>query len=156
MTAFAMPTSPNLADFQVFLGSVVQIPAAALPASSPWPAVALAQAIELVLCPPTGGLSYTLAVYNCATHLTLLITPDQPGQTWFANARSNSSTGFSLNAPPTGIVVSTSDETTSTTVVAPTWAAGLTATQLGFFRTPWGREYLGWQQTYGPNIVGLS
>lgn len=159
---FATPTTPNLADFLLFLADSVQIPAAALPGSSPYPGYAFDQAVDLVLNPPTGiaGILYTLAVYNCATHLLLTITPDQPGQTFFADVRGNNNAtippGLALNVPATGIVVSTSDETTSVTQAKPVWAEGLTIGQLGFLKTPWGRAYLDYQQSYGPSIVGLT
>ena len=159
--AFATPSTPNLPDFWEFLNTTVQIPTTALPTDSPWPGYALDQALVLVLDPPCGaGILYTLACYNCATHLLLMITPDQPQQEWFANIRGNNSAtlppGLSLNAPTTGLIVATSDESTSATLTAPTWAAGLTVGQLGFFKTPWGREYLGYIQSYGPTVVGLT
>jgi hypothetical protein len=171
---FVNPTTPNLADFLTFLADTVQIPVAALPANSPYPGYALNQAIALVLNPsgamfpgvtfPPGagypGVMYSLACYNCATHLLFVITPDQDGQTYFKNARGNNSSsdppGFGLNAPSTGLVVSSSDQGTSAGLAEPKWAKGLTVSQLGYYKTPWGREYLSWQQSYGPTIVGLS
>lgn len=154
---FVSPTSPNLADFQTFLAGTVQIPATALPSSSPWPGYALTQAQALVLVfPGVPGILYTLAVYNCATHLLFVITPDVSGQNYFANARSNSSTGFALVMPSTGLVQNVSDQGTSTSNIPPVWGGGLTVGQLGFMKTPWGRAYLEWQQSYGPTIVALS
>jgi hypothetical protein len=160
---FATPNTPNLADFQVFLSTSVQIPPSALPANSPWPGYALNQAIGIVWNPPCAtfpGILYTLAVYNLATHLIFLITPDQVGQSYFANARGNNSStippGFALNAPQTGLVVTSSDQGTSVGLTAPTWAAGMTVADLGYYQTPWGRAYLAFAQSYGPTIVGLS
>jgi len=161
--AFITPNTPNLVDFKSFLAESVQIPLAALPDASPYPSYALDQAIALVLNPPGAalpGVMYSLACYNCATHLLFVITPDQSGQSYFLNARGNNSTaippGFGLNAPSTGIVVSSSDNGTSAGLAQPEWAAGLTVGQLGFMKTPWGREFLSWQQSYGPSIVALS
>ena len=165
-TGFATPGTPNLPDFLAFLATSVQIPAAALPPSSAFPGYALEQAIALVLCPPAGlaaPVMYSLACYNCATHLLFLITPDQPGQTYFQGMRSSAPTttgstggGFGLNAPSTGIVVTTFDQGTGSTVTAPEWAQNMTIDQLGYFKTPWGREYLAWQQKYGSTIWGLT
>jgi hypothetical protein len=154
---FATPNSPNLPDFLIFLGTV-QIPAAALPANSPWPGYALNQAIALVPCyPGIPGIISTLAVYNCATHLVFLMTPDQVGQTYFQTARSNDATsGYNLIAPSTGLVVASSDEGSSVTLTAPEWAKGLTIGQLGYMKTPWGREYLDYIQSAGPTIWGLT
>lgn len=154
-TGFVSPNTPNLADFLTFLSNSVQIPAPALPSNSPWPGYALDQAIALTLNPPCApGILYTLAVYNCATHLLFAITPDESGQTFFANARS--AQGFNLIAPAVGIVNSTSDNGSSTSLTPPKWADGLTVAQLGLMATPWGREYLAWAQSYGPSVVGLT
>jgi hypothetical protein len=165
VAGFVNPTTPNLPDFLTFLATSVQIPNTALPADSPWPGYALDAAVGLVLMPPCGlptvpGVLYSLACYNCATHILLGITPDQPGQTFFADIRGNNSStippGLGLNIPTTGLVVSSSDQGSSVGLTAPEWAAGLTVSQLQFYKTPWGREYLSWQQSYGPTIVGLT
>jgi hypothetical protein len=149
---FLFPTQPNLIDFRYYLYSSVAIPLPALPEDSPWPEYALIQAFSLVL--PGCGIVYILAVYNCATHIVFLNTPDQAGQNYFAYARSPQ--GYGLVAPSTGLVASSSDEGTSSTLSSPDWAKGLTASQLICYKTPWGRQYLDWQQQYGSNIVGLS
>jgi hypothetical protein len=160
---FATPTNPNLADFVVFLNTSVQIPVVALPVNSPWPGYAFTQAMALVPCyAGVPGIMYSLAVYNCATALLFLITPDQVGQTYFTSARSNAAPqggqpgGFALIQPSAGLVASTSDETTSTTLANPDWVKGLTIGQLQFAKTPWGREYLSFIQSYGPTIWGLT
>jgi len=153
--AFVTPTTPNLADFNVFLATSVKIPTAALPSDSPWPGYAFAQAMQLTLAiPGVSGLLYTLAVYNCATHILFAITPDQDGQTYFVDARSSS--GFNLINPSAGLVQAASDDGTSSSYKVPDWVSGLTIGQLGFYKTPWGREYLSFIQSYGPTIVGLT
>lgn len=136
--------------------ATLQIPMGALPADSPYPGYALDQAIALVLDPPSGiaPVMYTLACYNGAAHILLAITPDQVGQIFFENARSKA--GYSLALPSTGLVQATSDQGTSASLSAPKWASHMTVGQLQFFKTPWGREYLSWQQSFGPNIVGLT
>ncbi len=155
--AFVDPNTPNLVDFGTFLTTSVQIPTTALPTNSQWIGYAFTQAQTLVLnIPGVPGIMFSLATYNCATAILFLITPDQTGQTYFANARSNSATGFNLNAPSTGLVVSSSDESTSATLTAPTWAAGMTIDDLGYMKTPWGRAYLAYQQKYGSTIVDLT
>lgn len=158
---FVNPLTPNLPDFLTFLSTNVQIPAAALPSNSPWPGYALDQAIALVSCYSL-GVVYSLAVYNCGTHLLFLIAPDQPGQTYFKAARSNNAAqngqpgGFGLIQPSSGLVASTSDDTNSITLANPDWVKGLTIGQLGMMKTPWGRECLSYLQSYGPTIWGLS
>lgn len=154
-STFQNPHSPNILDYLIFLNNQVQIPVNALPPTSPWPQFAFTAAQALVLCiPGVPGILFSVATYNCATHILFGITPDQVGQDFFTQARSN--TGFGLNMPTSGVVQATSDVTTSTTLSAPDWAKGLTVGQLGFYKTPWGREYLAYQQSFGPTIVGLT
>ncbi|MHB8406235.1 MAG: hypothetical protein ACYDCJ_12510 [Gammaproteobacteria bacterium] len=159
--AFATPLVPNLTDFTDFLTTSVQIPTAALPVDSVWIGYAFNQAMDY--CPALGGgVLYTLAVYHCGAHLLFAITPDQAGQTYFADARSAApstnfpSGGFGLNVPRTGLVDASSDESTSTHLAVSKWASELTVGQLGFFSTPYGRSYLSYIQSSGPSIVGLS
>jgi len=168
---FLWPHNPNLIDFNFWLYTNVAIPEAALPASSPYPQYALWQAMELVLVPggygsrgqwgdpnyPPGipnnhGISYTLAVYNCATALLIAIAPDQPGQSFFTAQRAT----YNLINPSTGLVAAASDVTTSSTLTVPKWASGLTPGQLDYMKTPWGRYYLDYQSKYGPTIWGLT
>jgi hypothetical protein len=159
--AFVNPNTPNLPDYLTWLGETVQIPVLALPANSPWPGYMLNQAIALVITVPGGGVLYTLACYNCATALLFLLTPDQTGQTYFADARSAKPStnfpngGFGLLAPTTGLVQATSDEGTSVSLTATDWAAGMTVDDLTYFKTVWGQAYLAWQQKYG-TIWGLT
>lgn len=150
---FLFPTTPNIVDFLSYLANSVGIPATALPGTSPFPQYALTQAISIIPSAPLGVL-YTLAVYNCAAHLVFTITPDISGQNYFAKARSNA--GYNLIGPSTGLVASSSDETTSVTLASPEWAKRLTVGQLDMYKTPWGRSALTWLQSFGPNVVGLT
>ena len=156
MSGFVTPGTPNLTDFLTFLSNQVQIPSAALPAGSPWPGYALAQAIGLVVNPPAPPVpvAYSLACYNGATHILFNITPDQPGETYFTNARSTA--GFGLVQPSMGLIGAASDQGTSSTTVVPDWAKTLTIGQLDFYKTAWGRSFLAWNQSYGPTIWGLT
>jgi len=155
--AFLFPNTPNIADFLTFLATSVQIPVAALPYSSPWPGYAFNQAMLTVIRIPVPlGVLYPLAVYNLATAILFAITPDVSGQNYFALKRGPGAGGFNLNAPSTGLVVASSDVSTSVTLVPPTWAAGLTIGQLELAKTPWGREYLSFAQSFGPTIWGVT
>lgn len=153
---FLFPNTPNIVDFLDYLAVTVQIPSQALPATSPWPQYCLTQAIGMVLAPPVAagvpGVSYSLTVYNCATHLLFTVTPDVAGQNWFTNWRQANA----ILKPSTGLVAATSDESTSATLSSPDWTKRMTVGQLGFYKTPWGRAYLDWQMSYGPNIVGVT
>jgi hypothetical protein len=176
--AFITPNTPNLVDFTSFIEDSVQIPIAALPVDSPYLGYAFDQALATVITvpgcgwppgypppsPPSNplGILYTLAVYNLATALLFQITPDQEGQTYFADARSKKPStnfpngGFNLNAPALGLVTAASDEGTSGTLKTPDWAAKMTVGDLELFQTPWGRAYLNYAQKFGPSIVGLT
>lgn len=150
---FLFPNQPNILDFLAFIRYSVGISNAALPGTSPWPQYALTQALSTVIAAPLGIL-YTLAVYNCATHLLFSIAPDVAGQNYFASARSNK--GYDIIQPSTGLVAGSSDESTSVSLASPDWAKRLTVAQLGLYKTPWGRAYLAWAQAAGPSIVGLT
>jgi hypothetical protein len=173
---FVNPLRPNLPDFLTFLVESVQIPTAALPTNDPFTGYAFDIALATCISGPvwcgipgsstTGpsalGILYTLAVYNLGVATLFQITPDQSGQTYFADARNSAVSanfpngGFGLNQVSTGLVQASSDEGTSATLVAPTWAAGLTVGQLQLMKTYWGQQYLSFSQSYGPTIVGLT
>ncbi len=150
MSGFVTPGTPNLPDFLTFLADV-GIPVSALPANSPYPGYAFNQAMGLVVAPPAAfgtQVLYSLAVYNGGTHILFSITPDQPGQTFFADARGKN--GYGIVIPSTGLVAASSDQGSSATLVVPDWARTLTVQQLAFFKTDWGRVFLQWNQSYGP------
>lgn len=152
------PNAPNLTDYTAWLQNVVGINVAYLPSSSPFIGYAFNRAINITLNVPTqlSGLEYTLAVYNCATHIQLKITPDQivngVSFDYFLKKRAE----FTLLNPVVGLVATSSDEGTSVTNAVPDALAQLTLMDLDFMRTPWGREYLAFSQDYGPNVWGLS
>ena len=174
--SFVTPSTPNLVDFTTYIETSVQIPTAALPTNDPFIGYAFDIALATCISGPTWcgipgsttagpsalGVLYPLAVYNLGVATLFQITPDQPGQTYFADARSSAvsanfpSGGFGLNQVSTGLVVSSSDEGTSATLVAPTWAANLTIGQLQLMKTYWGQSYLDYAQKYGPNIWGVT
>lgn len=158
MSGFVTPDTPNLADFLTFLATSVQIPVEALPSNSPWPGYAFNQALALTIPPGAliPGVIYSLAVYNGATHILFAITPDQPGQNYFQNARGTGTGGYGLISPTTGLVSSSSDQNTSQTLAEPVWASQLTVDQLDFYKTPWGRAFLAWNQKYGQNAWVLA
>ena len=155
--AFLFPNTPNIADFLTFLATSVQSPATARPYSSPWPGYAFNQALLTVIRTPiAAGILYPLAVYNLATHILFAITPDVAGQNYFSLKRGTEAGGFGLVQPSTGVVVASSDQGTSSTLAQPKWASNITVGQLALMKTPWGREYLTYAQSAGPNVWGLT
>ncbi len=154
MSGYVNPTVPNVADYTTFLTNELQIPATALPTNSPWITYAFnrGMAFTLPVCTVDAG-DYVNTVYCCAAHVQLEITPDQPGQTYFAAARSKD--GFGLVLTGTGVSASGSDQGTSSTLVVPESMKRLTFQDLQFAKTPWGRVWLGWGQDFG-SIWGLT
>jgi hypothetical protein len=154
---WANPNAPSLADYTLFVYDVAGVSPAYLPSSSPFLQYALNRALNIVLNIPSGlsGLEYTLAVYNCAFHIQLKITPDQVvngvAYTYFLAKRQE----FQLLQPVVGLVASSSDEGTSVTNAVPDALAQLTVTDLDFMKTHWGRDYLSFAQDFG-GIWGLS
>lgn len=147
--SYVDPTTPNAADYTTFLQTELQIPAAALPANSPWITYALNRSIDMTLQVPTvAAEDYVNTVYCGAAHIQLSITPDQPGQDYFSTAQGAS--GFALSGATSGVVSSASDQGTSSSFAVPSAMSRLTFQDLQFSKTPWGRAWLSWGQDFGP------
>jgi len=141
----------------------MQIPVAALPLNSPSILMTLAIAQEIVnpalqtigACGSTlgytGSTIYDLAVYNLAADFLINFAPDQPGQTYFANARKDFKC---MNFVP-GVVSETHDEATGETLLNGDFMKTLTLSDLQRLKTPWGRQYLMFAQSFG-TLWGIS
>ena len=153
--SWANPNAPNLPDYTLFVQNVMGINTTYLPANSPFLGYAFNRAMDIVIN-VLGGLEYTLAVYNCAGHIQLMITPDQvvsgTSYTFFQDQRK----ALDLLQPVVGLVASSSDDGTSVTNAVPDAMRQLTIGDLSFMRTIWGRHYLEYAQDYGPGVWGLS
>lgn len=154
---FGHPTYPNLSDYIYFVQQIMGVPEQVLPYNSPYISYALHRAQHIVLSIPCiGGEDYTLAVYNCAGHIQLTITPDVVvdgvSYGYFDKLRVQ----FDLLKTVNGVVSASSDQGSATTNAVPDGLANLTIEDLGFMKTLWGRNYLGWAQSYGPTVWGLS
>ena len=143
------------------------IPSSSNTAGSPWLGYAFNQAQGLVLQPGRpwwwnntqpagGGIDYTLAVYNCAGHIQIRITPDQVigniNRGFFQGQRKE----YGLLNLSAGLVQSSSNVDTSSVFAVSDLMKQLTLTDLDFIRTPWGRAFMQFQQDYGPTVWGLS
>ena len=151
--SYANPTFPNLADFMAFAYGPMQINPLFLPNDSaafnrPF---YRAQALTINV-PGVNAYDYTDAVYNCAGHILIATSPDQNGRTFFADLRAKYGLTGGLAA---GVVSATSDASTSTSLAVPEGLANLTISDLGFFKTPWGRTFLEFNQDFG-GVWGLS
>ena len=156
--SWSNPAAPNLGDYTLWIQNTVGISTVYLPANSPFLSYAFNRALAIVFNPPTSlaAIEYVLAVYNCATHIQLKITPDQSvngiAYTYFRDKRAE----FQLLNPVVGLVLSSSDEGTSVSNAVPDAMRQLTISDLDFMKTAWGREYLAFQQDYGPTLWMLS
>ncbi|QGZ66276.1 hypothetical protein [Paraburkholderia acidisoli] len=140
-------------------GTVMPVPTASVSAASagtysPYLAWAFLGAEAVTLIPPAcmPPILYVTAVYNYGMHKLLKIGQDQPGQTFFTQQRA----AFKLMSFKAGPVSASADQSTSDTLLTPDFLKGLTMGDLDLLLTPWGREYLDYSQSYGPNIVGVS
>lgn len=162
MSGWVTPTQPNISDYTLFLQGI-GMNTTVLPTNSPYIGYAFNQASTIVnpygqcVTVPTGvtNVSYTLAVYNCAAHIQIKITPDQTGQNFFQTLRGPGPGGYNLVGFLPGVVTASSDEGTSQTLVVSEAFKNLTLRDLGYMATPYGRSYLEYAQDYG-EIVGLS
>jgi hypothetical protein len=171
-------TQPNLTYYtNVFIPDVMGIDTTILPADSTVISISYQIALMFVnqalLCvpgppqcfaptPETTLTVYALAVYNLAGDRLLnfaqdlpsaaIIDGSQPPMPFFAWTRKQ----FNLNGFVSGAITASSDNGTSASFDVPDWAKKLTVSQLSNLQTPYGRQYLGIAQAYGPSIVGLS
>ena len=148
-----MTNPPTLAGFQDFVSNYMNIPASALPVGAPAVAFAFQIATDLVN-PVLNCVSpdlFTLATYNLAGSNLIEYAPDQTGQTFFADARKFY--GVSSFAP--GLVQSTSDNSTATSLSMPKFTENLSLSDLQLLKNPWGRRYLEIAAKAGP-LWGMS
>lgn len=150
---FTNPTTPNQADYLLFLRGTVNIKATLLPDDADIIVMSLAIAQEIVndqlAC--ASARMYTLAVYNLATDRLINYAPDEQNQTYFRDLRKD----MKINQPSVGVVSASSDESTSTTLLNPEQMKYFTLRDLQMLKTPYGREYLGLAQSVG-TLWGLT
>lgn len=135
------------------------ISTAQLPDNSPWIGYAFGIALQtvnpvLVAVPsvPNVWTIYEVAVYNLGGSNLINYAPDQPGQTFFADARK----AWNINGEgPFGVVSAAGDQGTSDSFIVPDAMKGLTLGDLQNLKDPWGRAYLAIAQKTG-TLWGLS
>ena len=132
-SSFAPPT---LAGFTTFIANNMGISTTVLSPSSEWVGWAFSYALDIVS--PTLGcvssLIYALAVYNLAGDFLVNYAPDSPGQCYFGDLRKQ----YKLAGFVPGVVQSTSDNGTSTSLLVPDALKELTLADLQELKTPWG------------------
>jgi hypothetical protein len=143
----------SLTGFQYFLVNIAGFSTTVLPSDSPVVTFAYNWACSMVPCQfrLAGCEIYDNAVYCCATSFIINWAPDQPNLTFFADLRKE----YGIFGMKTGILNSTSDETTSAGYVVPDWAKNATLADLQTMKDPFGRQFLGLLQSMG-SLWGLS
>jgi len=144
---------PTLAGFIAFIQNVMGISSIYLPTTSPVIQMALTIALDIVnvQLQTASPDIYTLAVYNLAGDNLINFAPDQAGQTYFQDLR----TSFHISDFVAGVVQSSGDEGTSTSLTVPEALSHLTLSDLQNLKTPYGRQYLAFAQRYG-QLWGLT
>lgn len=151
---FTNPSQPNATDYLTFVQGWGVTPTY-LPTTSFWLSTTLSIAQEVVNmslnC--TNPIIYTLAVYNLAMDRLVNYAQDQAGMTYFSDLRERFKLTYAF-AP--GVVASTGDTGTSASYLNPEWMRSATIMDLENLKTPWGRQYMAFAQSYGSTIWGLS
>lgn len=140
LTFAAQPVAPAMGDAYLVVQPIV------------YTSLTVAQAIVNDTLSSAGTGTYVLAVYNLAADRLLNYAPDQPGQTFFEDLRNT----FRLTSISVGAVAGASDQGTSASIVNPEWMRSMTMRDIQTLKTPFGREYMGFAQAYGPNVWALA
>jgi len=146
--------TPTIAGFTTFCRNVAGINSTVMPDNDPGflDAFTFAQAwapCELICM---SGLLYTACVYNMGVSLILSYQPDQAGQTFFKDLRA----AYKINNFVPGVVSSTADQATSTTLTVGTQLSNLSLLDLQFMADPFGRKAIAICGELGPSAWGLS
>lgn len=166
---------PTIAGFIAFLRDVVGITIAILPDDSIYIPMALqvAQAIvnpalRAVYVPaqPPGADNrttiYVLAVYNLGADNIFNFAQDlpdappvdgsDPALPFFKWSRKQ----WNIYGFVSGVIQASNDEGTGQSMVVQEAAKNFTLANLQQLKTPWGRQYLAYAQSYGPSTWGMT
>lgn len=150
---FSNLRQPNLPDYLVFLREAVGISVDDLPDDSPFipgTYAMAAAAVNTTLC--LAPMAYSLARYNFGADRVINFAIDQPNRVYFAKLRKD----LGILSFAAGLVSSSSGDGASQSLEVIEAAKGMTVTDLQLMKTPYGRQYIGLAQSYGPTIWGLS
>jgi hypothetical protein len=142
----------NRAGFVQFIRAA-GIDSASLPDASTYIDAALALSIEIVYEPMASAspLMYDQAVYNLGMSTLVETAPDQTNKTTFFDLRKS----FNINGFVPGVVQSSGDEGTYSSMLVPDFFKNLTFADLQYIKTPWGRAYMAIAQRVG-SLWGVS
>lgn len=158
---------PTLAGFLTFIRGNMGINTTVLPDDAPVIPMAFQIAMDLVNCDLNIASPdiYTLAVYNLGGDNIINFAPDVQPPVPYAAVSDNPGdlpffqylrSKWKLLDFNSGVVQSTGDEGTNVSLVVQEAAKNFTIANLQQLKTPWGRQYLSFAQSYGPTIWGLS
>ena len=139
------------------------------PTTSPYVQVALDMALQIVnphlqrvRGVPNANTIYTTAVYNLAGDILINIAQDMEGDPVYGSIGQEQlplwqwlRAKFQINNFMPGVVASTGDNGTSTSLQVIEAMSRATIMNLGNLKTPWGRAYLGFAQSWG-SLWGIS
>ena len=145
---------PTLSGFQSFIVNVMGISTTILPPTDPVVCMAYTIALEIVnQAMRCASLPiYTLAVYNLGGSNIINFAQDQGGASiyqndlaFFAYLRKK----WNISGFVSGIIQSSSDVSTSESMVIPDVFKNFTLADLQYLKDPYGRQYMSFAQRYG-------
>jgi hypothetical protein len=153
-------SGPTLAGYLLFIRNWMKITTGQLPddslyipASFNFAKMMVNPKMAVVPSPdPSYPNLYAIAVYNLAGDRLVNFAVDQDGETVFTDLRDK----CNLAGFVSGIISSSSDETSSQSMVVAKAMETLTFFDLQTMKTPWGRAYMGFAQQMGPTDWGMS
>lgn len=155
---------PTQAGFLAFIRDIARIPEAALPDDSEYipAAYGISLALVYVKIAQASQLIYNTCVYNLGVSTLINFAQDPVPPTaflkvgdenlpyWQAVRRQYGTFSFS-----SGVVSSTADQGSSTSILNPEWMKNLTLANLQQLKDPYGRAYLSYAQSAG-GLWGLT
>lgn len=143
----------SLSGFTLFIRNQMGIPDTVLPNTDPM--IEQAYEVALAIVNPSfsaaSTLIYDLMVYNLAGDNLINFAVDVPGSNYFYELRQT----LALYVFVPGVVTSAGDGGTSGSIANTDAMKEFTLANLQNLKTPWGRQYLAYAQTYG-GLWGLS
>ena len=147
-----MSDTPNLTDFTTYCQDQ-GIVAPYTVSTDPTFAAAYDLAIDIgMTCGNMPGTLYTRAVYSLGADRFIRIAQDPSGDTFYTTQRQT----YAIFEFRPGVVMASGQGPTSQTLVVPDWYRELSLSNQELLKTPWGRQYMGYAQMYGPYVVGVS
>lgn len=148
------PPSGEVGTYQLSVPALTTVTGVLVTGTNNWIVTTLevAKAIVNPALACTSPKMYELAVYNLGADRLINFAQDQPNQSYWRDRRKD----MRIYAPSLGVPEAGSDQGTSGSLVNPEVMKNLTLANLQQLKTPFGREYLGIAQSFGPYVVGLT